>query len=132
MVRDSRSCVLLHSRRCFSNLLSMDEAKLRVMKWAIDCMVAHGLNRVCFTTEYSELVGAAERPQAWPSFSHQAEELKLILEGISDWTFVLKSIETNRGAFLIAQSVTNDFRTQSYVSVGYPFWLQALFENEGG
>jgi len=38
----------------------------------------------------------------------------------------------NRGANLIAQSVTEASRSQSYVAVGHPYWMNGVFVEERG
>ncbi|KAL0703075.1 hypothetical protein Bca4012_069500 [Brassica carinata] len=37
---------------------------------------------------------------------------------------------TNRGADLIARSVTKKLRTRSYVATGAPVWLRHIFDSE--
>ena len=43
---------------------------------------------------------------------------------------VKKEKITNRGVFLIAQSVTTSNRLQSYAAYGGPSWLSDLFDGE--
>lgn len=47
---------------------------------------------------------------------------------IDDWKMILETKETNKRA----QSVTKEWRTQSYVASGYPSWLHSLFVMENG
>lgn len=50
--------------------------------------------------------------------------------GINGVEFQKVSREANRGASLIAESVTRKGLTQSYVSRGHPQWLFDFFVNE--
>ncbi|KFK35129.1 hypothetical protein AALP_AA5G241000 [Arabis alpina] len=101
---------MIWCRRCFTKQTCFDDAKLLVVLWAVESMEFHRVNNVVFALQFADLVGAVTRAKAWPSFSFQSE--------------------TNRGAFLIALSVTKDARLQSYVSAGLPLWLKILFDNE--
>lgn len=76
--------------------------------WAIESMISHKMQRVVFALESSFLVGVVNRPKAWPSFSFQASELSLLLSSVLDWKVVLENSRSNRGANLIAKSVTTD------------------------
>ncbi|KAG2264204.1 hypothetical protein Bca52824_071283 [Brassica carinata] len=110
VLRDSGGKVLLHSRRVFTGLNNLKELKFQVLMWAIDSMVSHKLNRVIFAVDDDMIVGAVTRPKAWPSFKAMR----------ADILFGLRKIEWNRGAFLIAQSVTRDQRLDLYC-VSYLF-----------
>lgn len=55
---------------------------------------------------FSDLVGAVNRPKAWPSFAIQASEIILALSNIHSWKIHLETAETNYSVFLIAQSAT--------------------------
>ncbi|KAL0673922.1 hypothetical protein Bca4012_001903 [Brassica carinata] len=76
------------------------------------------------------IVGAVTRPKAWPSFKAMRADILFGLRKIEWWRIFKEVKSRNRGAFLIAQSVTRDQRLQSYVAADYPFWLQGIFENE--
>ena len=52
------------------------------------------------------------------------------LEKIEWWRILREDRSTNRGSFIIAQSVLKGGYKQSYVAMGAPFWLRELFENE--
>lgn len=52
------------------------------------------------------------------------------LEKIEWWRLEKEDRTTNRGSFIIAQSVFKGGYLQSYVATGAPFWLRELFENE--
>lgn len=90
----------------------------------------HRLNNVIFATEYAELVGAFERPMAWPSFSYQSAKLTKVLARFTSCKLILETRDANRGAHLIAQSVTKELRTQSYVAVEFPAWFVETFVYE--
>lgn len=75
---------------------------------------------------------ALNRQDGWPSFGYQVSELSRVLLNIVDWRLVYESRCANRGAFLIAQSVTQENRLQSYVAQGHPCWLSELFDCEKG
>ncbi|KAJ4887307.1 hypothetical protein Rs2_27055 [Raphanus sativus] len=68
MVRNDRGEVMLHSRRAFSGINSLQEAKHVGLLWAIESMGSHRLENVCVEVEAPELVGVVERPGVWASF----------------------------------------------------------------
>ncbi|CAD5329073.1 unnamed protein product [Arabidopsis thaliana] len=130
VLRNDRGNVLMHSRRAFSNISSFLEAQFLSIVWAVEGMVSHHVNRVVFGVEAAVLVGVLNRPHAWPSFRFQSSEILLALNGIAVWKVVLESVSSNRGANLIAQSVTKECRLQSYVAVSFPAWLLGVFRDE--
>ncbi|KAG7571711.1 Ribonuclease H domain [Arabidopsis suecica] len=73
VLRNSEGLVLLHSRRAFSPCSSKADAELQVWLWAIESMSSLKVKRVCFAVEATDLLNAACRPTAWPSFKFQAE-----------------------------------------------------------
>lgn len=66
----------------------------------------------------------------WPAFLYQAGEIELKLSGISDKQLRVVTREANRGASIIAQSVTKYGLMQSYVASSHPDWLFEYFVNE--
>ncbi|XP_024013803.1 uncharacterized protein LOC112087890 [Eutrema salsugineum] len=131
ILRNDKGVVLLHSRCSFSPIRSLNDAKLASWIWAVESMSSLHQSNIIFASEASELIGALSRPNAWPSFKFQALEISKVLSKISDWKAVYESPSTNKGASLIAKSVTNEDRRQSYVALGYPFWMQNTFIEEG-
>lgn len=129
VLRDELGVVLFHSRRAFFGIRSDEDAKLRVLLWAIESMANHKVVRVVFACQEKCFVEAAIRPMAWPSFKAQSGAIKSFLRSIPEWKLVLETKVTNKGANLIAQSVTGDLRLQ-YVVVGFPAWLSSVFESE--
>ncbi|XP_010489824.1 PREDICTED: uncharacterized protein LOC104767503 [Camelina sativa] len=130
IVRNDEGIVLMHSRRAFSNTRDKDEGVFRVLEWAMESMLSHRFINVIFAIQDKTLVGAVNRPKAWPSFRFQSMELRRILGRISGWCLEHELEQANRGAGLIAQSITRDLRMQSYVAVSYPQWLSLVFEEE--
>ncbi|XP_010436305.1 PREDICTED: uncharacterized protein LOC104720029 [Camelina sativa] len=76
VLRDDRGVVLLHSRRSFANIHSKGDASLRCLLWAFESMASHKVDNVIFALSDKELVGAAMRPSAWPSFKPQSVAIK--------------------------------------------------------
>ncbi|KAG7565144.1 Reverse transcriptase domain [Arabidopsis suecica] len=76
------------------------------------------------------MIGVILRPIAWPSFRYESIELLRCLGHFLEWSVVLELPLANRGAYLLAQSVTSDCRLNSYVASSYPTWLYGLFECE--
>ena len=130
VLRNERGVVLCHSRRAFSGIKTRDEARLVVVLWALESMRSQRQSRIVFEGEFKDLFGAAERPQAWPSFLYQGSKMEKELSEIRQWKLSVISREANRGAFFIAQSVTKYGLINSYVAAGHPPWLFELFVNE--
>ncbi|KAG7573473.1 Endonuclease/exonuclease/phosphatase superfamily [Arabidopsis suecica] len=130
VVRDEKGVVLLHSRKGFLNVCSKMDAQFEILMWCIESMRSHNLGRVMFVLQADELVGAVNRPMAWPSFYFHSSEVRELLKGIIEWKLSKESVLANRGASLIAQTVTSDLRLHSYVASGHPSWLNRLFEDE--
>ncbi|CAA7043074.1 unnamed protein product [Microthlaspi erraticum] len=122
--------VLLHSRRSFSAIDSIMDAKMCCMLWSLESMVFHRINHVVFAAEEADILGIMSRPMAWPSYKAHFWELNQFLVRFSNWKVEVVSRAANRGAFLIAQSALEDHFHQSYVASSHPFWLHGLFENE--
>ncbi|XP_020885936.1 uncharacterized protein LOC110229659 [Arabidopsis lyrata subsp. lyrata] len=130
VLRDHLGKVLLHSRRAFVRLSDKQEAHFIGLMWAIESMRSHRVENVIFGLQVESLVKAINRPIAWPSFRYQSMEAGLVLKFFRRWKIILENSSSNRCAFLIAKSVTNDCRLQSYVTVGHPFWLDGVFAVE--
>lgn len=75
------------------------------------CYMVHGM------------LGAVERPQAWPSFLHQVREIELGKDRIEGSRLLVVASQANRGATFIAQSVTKQGLMRSYVQNGNSPWL---------
>lgn len=106
VLRNDQGKVLIHSRRAFSNILSKEEASLHGLRWAIESMHDHKLNRLIFAldddTFFTKVI---LRPKALPNFRCQQLELMEKLSKLEWWKLVKEDRVTNRGAFLIAQCV---------------------------
>ncbi|KAG2253050.1 hypothetical protein Bca4012_100705 [Brassica carinata] len=76
------------------------------------------------------MLGAVERPQAWPSFLHQVGVIELGKDRIEGSRLLVVASQANRGATFIAQSVTKQGLMRSYVQNGNPPWLFEFFVNE--
>lgn len=51
---------------------SLDKARLVVILWDLESMGSQRLSNIVVAVEFTEMFGAVESPQAWPSFLHQA------------------------------------------------------------
>ncbi|KAG7590171.1 hypothetical protein ISN44_As07g023610 [Arabidopsis suecica] len=132
VLRDERGKVLFHSRRSFANILCKSDAVLRCVLWAMESMKSHRVDKIIFSFQDKTLVDAVNRPRAWPSFKAQSMALIMSLRYFVEWKVEVEVAAANRGANLIAQSVTEDSRCQSYVASGPPTWLSRVFSDEEG
>ncbi|KAF8082822.1 hypothetical protein N665_0806s0005 [Sinapis alba] len=132
ILQDDYGKVLIHSRRAFFLVSSLYELKSIALKWSVECMIDHRKNKVIFALEDAELIGMVLRPKAWPSLKFQSTELMRTLSKMDWWRLEKKKKINNRGAFLIAQSVTRFDLVQSYVATGSPDWLKQFFADEEG
>lgn len=130
VVRDSQGSVLLHSRRSYSQIHSLFEAKLKSWEWALDSMHHHHLQRITFGASSWDIIQALHKPKDWPAIVGNIAELLSFTKEKPHWCMLKESPQSNRGAFEIANSVLTGFRMQSYVARGYPSWLSDLFVNE--
>ncbi|KAG2322266.1 hypothetical protein Bca52824_015479 [Brassica carinata] len=130
VLRNEKGKVLIHSRRTFSNIQSLEEAKFQGLLWSLECMNSHRRNRVIVAIDDTVLPNIILRPKAWPNFRWQYAQMMGRLRKIEWWRLIKESKATNRGAFLIAQSVIKGDYAQSYVATGPPLWLKETFENE--
>lgn len=130
VVRNDRSVVVCHSRRAFSDISCLDDARLTRILWAIESMTSMHLSKIVFAGDFRELFLAVKKPFEWPALSHHGQEIKIRLGGLKDFQLRYVTTEENRGATFIAQSVTRQGRFQSYVANGPPSWLFEFFVNE--
>ena len=85
IVRNSEGETLLHSRRTINGVSSLLEARRLGLIWAAESMNSHKLQKVCFELEDYELVGSVNKPKAWPAFRAYGEELRDVLNKVTDW-----------------------------------------------
>ncbi|KAG7588150.1 Reverse transcriptase zinc-binding domain [Arabidopsis suecica] len=130
VLRDHVGKVLLHSRCALPGVLVKQEAQFKGLLWALESMRFHKVEKVVFALQEDFLVKAVSRPAAWPSYRYMSMELGLVLSSFRSWKFFLENSFSNRGALLIAKSVTDECRLQSYVAVGHPAWLDGVFNEE--
>lgn len=127
VLRDAKADVILHCQRSFVEAICLEDAKLICIKWAMDSIHSHRFNRVIFVVEDVVLVGATTRPKVWPSFGYQTSIILESLVNFLDWKLENVSRCANKRAFFIAQTVTKDDRSQSYVALGFSEWLVDVF-----
>lgn len=101
-----------------------------MLLWALESMGSQRLSNIIVAGEFSELIGAVDRPQAWPSFLHQVGEIELGKARIDGCRLLVVTRKENRGATFIAQSVTKQGLLRSYVQIGHLPWLFEFFVNE--
>ena len=130
VVRNEMGKILIHSRRVFINVRSLDEAKYKALLWSLESLCFHHLNRIIIALDDDTLTKVILRPKAWPNFKAQYIKMEKRLRKLEWWRLVKEERSTNRGAFLIAQSAAKGGYLQSYVAAGGPLWLRDLFENE--
>lgn len=130
VLRNDKGKVLLHSRRAFSNIDSMEQANFCGILWAVESMHDHHLDRVLFAIDDDTYTKVFLRPKAWPNFKVQRLELLERFRNLEWWRIMKENTLANRGAFFIAQSVFKNNLVQSYVAVGAPRWLARFFESE--
>ncbi|KAF2577794.1 hypothetical protein F2Q68_00003459 [Brassica cretica] len=96
--------VVLHSRRLFTQLENVDQAKFEVLLWAFESMSSHHQSHVIFAMSDSSVVDMLNNPRRWPVFYHQS--------------------------FVLLASATHHVFGQSYVARGAPLWLGEFFDFE--
>lgn len=106
------------------------KCSFKCLMWAAESLISHGVRRVVFASEDSVIVGALTRPIAWLSFRLETSVLYHVLTNFRCWRIEQELRCTNRGAFLISQSVIKDSQLQSYVARGHPFWISLIFDIE--
>ncbi|KAG2327287.1 hypothetical protein Bca52824_010015 [Brassica carinata] len=79
-----------------------------------------------------KLVGVITRPRAWPAFRGFGVEILGALRRVEEGKVKYITREANKCAFMIARSVTNELRLQSYVAQGEPEWLRRILDEERG
>ena len=70
------------------------------------------------------------KPKAWPAFRAYGEELRDVLNKVTDWKVSSVKRVANKDAFMIVRSVTKERRYQSYVAQDSPSWLRSLLGKE--
>ncbi|CAA7055407.1 unnamed protein product [Microthlaspi erraticum] len=108
VLRNHVGTVLLHSRRSFSTIGSLFEAKMVSMLWSLESLTLHRVDKVIISAEEADILGIMRRPHEWISFKAHFWELNRSLVKLANWKVEVVSRAANRGAFLIAQSALKD------------------------
>ena len=132
IVKDEKGSVLLHSRRAFSDVKSINEAKVQVWLWVVESMKSLRKKKVIFLSTFGDIVEAIEKPAKWPNLQFEATEIKRELQSLEAWELRIGLLASVRCASFIAQSVRQLGMVQSYVAVSHPRWLDHLYVNESG
>lgn len=89
VVRDSYGTVLLHSRRSYSQVLSLLDAKLKSWDWALNSMIHHKMDNVLFGASTYEIIQALHKLEAWPAMLGHIDVLMRISKNKPNWFMVL-------------------------------------------
>lgn len=65
VVRNHRGVVIIHSRRAFSNIESLDDVRVVSVLWAVESMTSLHYNKVVFAGDFREIFVAAQKPLQW-------------------------------------------------------------------
>ncbi|XP_013634222.1 PREDICTED: uncharacterized protein LOC106339898 [Brassica oleracea var. oleracea] len=94
--------VLEHSRRAFSDVKTVGEAKLQMWLWVMERMKSLRKKKVRFVSTFGDYVKAIEKPIFRPALQYEASEIKRELQGFEAWELRIGSPVTVRCASLIA------------------------------
>lgn len=130
VVRNHRGVVISHSRRAFSNITQLQEVRFTTLGWAVENMTSMHYNKIIFAGDFKEFFLALKKPHEWPAMRYQGDELQRLLRLMEEYQLKCVKPKENRGTAFIAQSVTRQGRTRSYVANGNPEWLFEFFVNE--
>lgn len=130
MVRDENGRAILHSRRAFSCLTSALDAELHPLLWSMESLASHHMDKVIFETSSIDLRKALLQPGLYPQYQYLISSILHHLHCFQDWSIDFVKTSRNTAATSIATSVTSDYRIQSYVASGGPFWLRNLLQKE--
>ncbi|KAF3533132.1 hypothetical protein DY000_02037363 [Brassica cretica] len=64
VVRNERGKILMHSRRVFINVKSLDEAKYKALLWSLESLSFHHLNIVIIASDDDTLTKVILKPEA--------------------------------------------------------------------
>lgn len=95
VLRNHKGEVLSHSRRAFSVVISLYEAKHIRHLWSIKRLCNMRVSNVVFATQATEVVGAVNHPPAWPTFFSQSSELISVLRDLNSWKFKYEALNPN-------------------------------------
>ena len=76
IVKDEKGTVLEHSRRDFSEVKSVGEAKLQLWLWVMESMKILRKKKVRFVSTFGDLIEEIEKPTLWPALQYEAGEIK--------------------------------------------------------
>ena len=101
-MKDENGRVLEHSRRAFSDVKTVGEAKLQMWLWVMERMKSLRKKKVRFVSTFGDYVKAIEKPIFRPALQYEASEIKRELQGFEAWELRIGSPVTVRCASLIA------------------------------
>lgn len=132
VLRNHQGLCLAHSRRSYSRVLSSLENDILGLWWAIDSVSFLRHDAVIFESSSRELREAFLDRDRFPEVSSMVEAVLQRLEHFRIWSIDYTSLSRNQPASLIARSVTEGKRYQSYTAKNGPFWLQRELDRDAG
>lgn len=132
IVKDETERVLMHSRRSFVNIKTVEEAKFQLWLWVLESMKSLRKRKVRFISSIEDFAEAIGKPNLRPALLFEVDEIRRELQAFEAWELRIGSRNTMRCASFIAQSVRSLRFTQSYVAAGHPRWLDHCYANERG
>jgi len=130
VLRDSMGQLLLHSRRLYSQVYSLFDAKIKSWDWALESIDHFHFDKITFAATSHDIIKPLHKPNEWPMLIGHIAEFLSFTKDKSDWFMMMESTQCNTGAAEIAKSVITGMRWQSYVACSFPHWLRSLFEEE--
>lgn len=130
IIRNSRGQVLQHSRRAFTGVLSKLQAALLAASWATAAVIDLKHKNVVFEVSSPEAATALASPLEFPTSYSLSYAVLTNIHSVSKSELQLAHDSCNMAASAIADSVTRDQRSQSYIATGGPRWLSQLLAKE--
>ena len=97
VVRDSMGKVIFHSRRSYSQVHSLFDAKIKSWEWALESMGQLHIDRVIFGASSHDIIKALNKPEDWPALRGHLDALLAYTKDKTFWFMALESRECNRG-----------------------------------
>lgn len=129
-MRDEKGVVLYHSRRSFSGISSLLQAKLVAIQWAAEAMCDLKLKNVILESAEVEVKNAMAHPLLYLGNYTDCSYALATIHSMVGGSLQFVSVSCNTLATAIAISVTRDRRHQTYVARQGPCWLSAQIRQE--